>query len=73
MNEREKRLVKFNTEKGVSNWLTMLPITEEHDFELSKQQFWDSLYDMVGIFQHFVHAEVNSIFSATWAVKKVVL
>ena len=42
MNEKEKRLVKISTEKGVSNWLTMLPITE-HGFELSKQQFWDSV------------------------------
>ena len=40
MNEKEKRLVKISTEKGVSNWLTMLPITE-HSFELSKQQLWD--------------------------------
>ena len=42
MNEKGKRLVKISTEKGVSNWLTMLPITE-HGFELSKQQFWDSV------------------------------
>ena len=42
MNENEKRLVKITTEKGVSNWLTMLPITE-HGLELSKQQFWDSI------------------------------
>ena len=42
MNEREKRLVKISTEKGVSDWLSMLPITE-HGFELSKQQFWDSV------------------------------
>ena len=42
MNEKEKRLVKISTEKGISNWLTMLPITE-HTFELSKQQFWDSV------------------------------
>ena len=27
---------------GVSNWLTVLPITE-FDFELSKQQLWDSV------------------------------
>ena len=40
MNEKEKRLVKISTEKGVSNWLTMLPITE-HGFQLSKQLFWD--------------------------------
>ena len=40
MNEKEKRLVKISTAKGLSNWLTMLLITE-HGFELSKQQFWD--------------------------------
>ena len=38
----KNRLVKISTEKGVSNWLTMLPITE-HGFELSKQQYWDSV------------------------------
>ena len=37
MNEKEKRLVDVSTEKVV-----MLPITE-HSFELSKQQFWDSV------------------------------
>ena len=42
MDEKEKRLVKISTEKGLSNWLTMLLITE-HSFELSKQQFWDSV------------------------------
>ena len=42
MNGKEKRLVKISTEKSVSNWLTMLPITE-HGFELSKQQFLDSV------------------------------
>ena len=42
MNEKEKRLVTMNTEKGVSNWLTMLSITE-HGFELSDQLFWDSV------------------------------
>ena len=35
MNEKEKRLVKISIEKGVSNGITMLPITE-HGFELSK-------------------------------------
>ena len=42
MNEKEKQLVKISTGKGVSNWFAMLPITE-HGFELSKQQFWDSV------------------------------
>ena len=42
VNEKENWLVKISTKKGVSNWLTILPITE-HGFELSKQQFWDSV------------------------------
>ena len=42
MNEKEKRLVTISNEKNVSNWLTMVSITE-HGFELSKQQFWDSV------------------------------
>ena len=42
MNEKEKLLVKISSKKGLSNWLTMLPITE-YDIELSKQQFWDSV------------------------------
>ena len=42
MDEKEKRLVKISTVKDLSNWLTMLSITE-HSFELSKQQFWDSV------------------------------
>ena len=42
MNEKEKLLVKINSKKGLSNWLTMLPITE-YGIELSKQQFWDSV------------------------------
>ena len=42
MNNKEKRLVDISTLTGVSNWLTVLPITE-FGFELSKQQFWDSI------------------------------
>ena len=34
MNEKEKLPVKISTEKGVSKWLTLLPITEDR-FELS--------------------------------------
>ena len=41
MNDKEKHLVGISTLTGVSNWLTVLPITE-FGFELSKQQFWDS-------------------------------
>ena len=42
MSKKSKRLLQLSTEKGVSNWLTMLPIAE-YGFELSKQQFWDSI------------------------------
>ena len=36
MSEKSKRLLQLSTEKGVSNWLTMLPIAE-YSFEFSKQ------------------------------------
>ena len=42
MNDKEKRAVDISTPTGVSNWLTVLPITE-FGFESSKQQFWDSM------------------------------
>ena len=42
MDEKEKHLVGILTLTGVSNWLTVLPITE-FGLELSKQPFWDSI------------------------------
>ena len=42
MSEKSKRLLHLSTEKGVFNWLTMLP-TAEHGSELSKQQLWGSI------------------------------
>ena len=42
MNDKEKRLVDISTLTAVSNWLTVLPITE-FEFELSKHQLWDSI------------------------------
>ena len=42
MNDNGKRLLDISTLTGVSNWLTVLPITE-FEFELSKQQFLDSI------------------------------
>ena len=42
MNDKEKHFVDMSALTGVSNWLTVLPITE-FGFELSKQQFWDSV------------------------------
>ena len=29
-------------QKGVSNWLTNLPI-KEHGYELTKEEFWDAI------------------------------
>ena len=41
MSEKSKRVItKYR--KGVSNWLTILPIAE-YGFEFSKQNFWDSI------------------------------
>ena len=42
MNDNEKRLNTVTHEKGVSNWLTSYPISD-HGFDLTKQQFCDSL------------------------------
>ena len=42
MNDKEKCLVDISTPTGVSNWLTVVPITK-FDFELSKQELWDSI------------------------------
>ena len=42
MSEKSNRLLQLTPGKGVSNWLTMLPIAE-YSFELSKQNFWDSV------------------------------
>ena len=40
MNDKEKSFVNISTLTGVSNWFTVLPITE-FGFKLSKQQFSD--------------------------------
>ena len=42
MNNEQRRLNEINREKGVSNWLTVLPIAE-NGFNLNKQQFWDCI------------------------------
>ena len=42
INNKEKRLENISTLTGVSNWLTVLLITEL-GLELSNQQFWDSI------------------------------
>ena len=38
----QKRLNEINREKGVSNCLLVLPMVE-NGFDLTKQQFWDSI------------------------------
>ena len=42
MPEKSKRLLQLSLEKVVSNCVTILPITE-YGFELSKQNFQDSI------------------------------
>ena len=47
MTEKQKRLNDVSQEKGVSNWLTALPLLE-HCFDLNKQQFWDCIHIRYG-------------------------
>ena len=42
LNENQLRLNSINLEEGVSSCLTSYP-TSDHGFDLTKQQFWDSL------------------------------
>ena len=42
MSLKEKRLNDVTQEQGASNWLTTYPLTE-YEFDLNKQQFWDSI------------------------------
>ena len=42
ISEKLEQILQLSTEKCVSNWFTMLPIAD-YGFELSKQQFWDSI------------------------------
>ena len=42
LKENQLCLNSINREKGVSSWLTSYPISD-HGFDLTKQQFWDSL------------------------------
>ena len=42
LNEHQLRLNSINREKGASSWLKSYPISD-HGFDLTKQQFWDSL------------------------------
>ena len=47
LSEKSKRLREINMEKGVSNPLTALPISD-FGFELSKQRFWDAIRSRYG-------------------------
>ena len=42
-----RRMIELATEKGVSSWLTTLPI-EEYRFYLNKTAFWDGYYMRYG-------------------------
>lgn len=42
LDEKQLRLNDICSEKGCSNWLTVLPYAE-HGFDLNKQQFWDGI------------------------------
>ena len=37
-----RRSIDVSSEKGASNWLTVLPLTD-FDFHLSKREFWDAI------------------------------
>ena len=41
LSEKSKRSLDVSIQKGVSDWLTALPISD-FGFELSKQHFWDA-------------------------------
>ena len=40
--EKTKRMIETLNQKGVSNWLTNLPINKL-GYELTKQEFWDAI------------------------------
>ena len=42
MNARELKLNDNSQEKGTSNWLTVIPLSDQ-GFSLNKQQFWDAI------------------------------
>ena len=41
------RLNDTNQEKGISNWLTVLPLAD-NGFSLNNEQFWDSIHIRYG-------------------------
>ena len=40
--EKTKRMMETRNQKGVSNWLTNIPI-KKHEYELMKQEFWNAI------------------------------
>ena len=42
MSEKHLKINNINQQKGVSNWLSVLPLSE-HGFVLNKQEFWDAI------------------------------
>ena len=66
MSRKSKRLLQLSTEKGVSNWLTTLPIVD-YGFELSKQKFRDSIslrYEWeISKLPTIIHVEANLIYN----------
>ena len=73
MSRKSKRLLQLSTEKGVSNWLTTLPIVD-YGFELSKQKFRDSIslrYEWeISKLPTIIHVEANLIYNIVWVAKK---
>ena len=41
-NDENKRMIETLNQKGVSNWLTVLPLKDQ-GYQLSKQEFWDAI------------------------------
>ena len=76
INDKEKCLVDIPTLTGVSNWLTVLPITES-GLKLSKQPFWGSIRLQYGWenmkFTNILSLDSNFDIQQNMSCKKVVL
>ena len=74
MNEKEKPLVDIPTQTEVSNRLTVILMTK-FEFELSKEQFWDSIRlrnDWKSpVYQLLVLVKVNLIFSTVSVARRM--
>ena len=64
LSEKSNRLLDVSIEKGVSNWLTALPISD-FGFELSKQHFWDAygMDEALQIYQQHVPVVVDLVYN----------